>query len=264
MQGKKKRLLFCIVLGLHYLCGAFFSLSECDGELGKQKLIFSNTNFLKMKTYNLEATPREIVGRKASKILRKEGLIPAVLYGRTPVDLPYQGTLSAGEKIVEIGNQKGVVVTDFTVSFDGVRKLIYTPEIYVVDIDIKGSKHVKAILKDSQYHPVTDNILHIDFLEVFDDKPIVMEVPVLLEGHAQGVKAGGKLNQTIRKLKVRGLSGNIPELLKVNVEHLELGKVIKVGELSFDNIEVVNPKSTVVCIVKMTRASQSAAASAGK
>jgi len=217
-----------------------------------------------MKTYNLEATPREIVGQKASKNLRKQGLIPAVLYGQMPVDLPYKGTLTAGEKIVEIANQKGVVVTDFSVSFDNVRKLIYTPEIFMVDIDIKGSKCVKAILKDSQFHPVTDDILHIDFLEVFENKPIVVEVPVLLEGYALGVKAGGKLNKTVRKLKVRGLASNIPELLKVNVDHLELGKAIKVSELHFDNIEIVNAKNTVVCIVKMTRASQSAAASANK
>ena len=215
-----------------------------------------------MKTYNLEATPRETVGRKASKNLRKQGLIPAILYGRMPIDLPYQGTLSAGEKIVEISNQKGIIVTDFTISFDGVRKLIYTPEIYTVEIDIQGNKRVKAILKDIQFHPVTDNILHIDFLEVFDDKPVTFEVPVLLEGHALGVKAGGKLNQIVRKLKVKGLATDIPEILKVNVEHLELGKVIKVGELSFENIELVSPKELVVCIVKMTRASQSAAAAA--
>ena len=215
-----------------------------------------------MKTYNLEATPRETVGRKASKNLRKQGLIPSILYGRMPVDLPYQGTLDAGEKIVKISNQKAIIVTDFTVSFDGVRKLIYTPEIYMIEIDIQGSKRVKAILKESQYHPVTDNILHIDFLEIFDDKPVTIEVPVILEGHALGVKAGGKLNQIVRKLKVKGLATNIPEILKVNVEHLELGKVIKVGELNFDNIELVSPKELVVCIVKMTRASQSAAAAA--
>jgi ribosomal protein L25, Ctc-form len=217
-----------------------------------------------MKTFKLEGTPRENIGKKASKTLRKQGLIPAVLYGQEPVELPYKGALNAGEKIVEIGNNKGVIVTDFTVSADGVRKLIYTPEIYIVDINIEGSKSVKAMLKDSQYHPVSDSLLHIDFLEVFDNKPIVMEVPVALEGHAAGVKGGGKLNQSMRKLKVKGLAGNIPELLTINVEHLELGKVIKVGELSFDNIELVNPKDSVVCIVKMTRASQSAASSAGK
>jgi large subunit ribosomal protein L25 len=217
-----------------------------------------------MKTFNLEATTRTDVGRKESKNLRKQGLIPAVLYGSEPIAIPYQGALSAGEKIIEISNQRGLIVTDFTVSFDGVRKLVYTPEIYVVDIAIESGKKVKAILKDIQYHPVTDAILHIDFLQVFDSKPVVMEVPVILEGHAAGVKAGGKLNQTIRKLKVSGLASNVPEMLTVNVEHLELGKVIKVGELQFDNIEIVNPKNTVVCIVKMTRASQSAAAASNK
>jgi len=217
-----------------------------------------------MKTFHLEATPREIDGRKVAKQLRKQGMIPAVLYGQAPIELPYQGTLTAGEKIVEISNQRGIVVTDFTITYEGVRKLIYTPEIYMVDIDIKGSKNAKAILKDVQYHPVSDVILHIDFLEVFDDKPIVMEVPVILEGHAVGVKAGGKLNQTIRKLKVRGFAVDIPEILTVNVDSLELGKVIKVGELHYDKIEIVNPKNLVICIVKMTRASQSAASSAGK
>ena len=217
-----------------------------------------------MKTFKLEGTPRENIGKKASKSLRKQGLIPAILYGQEPIELPFKGKLNAGEKIVEIDNNKGVIVTDFTVTADGVRKLIYTPEIYIVDINIEGSKSVKAMLKDSQYHPVSDNLLHIDFLEVFDDKPIVMEVPISLEGHAVGVKSGGKLQQTMRKVKVRGFAKNIPELLTINVEHLELGKVIKVGELSFDNIELVSPKDAVVCIVKMTRASQSAAASAGK
>jgi large subunit ribosomal protein L25 len=213
-----------------------------------------------MKTFKLEGTPRESVGKKASKTLRKEGLIPAILYGQKPVKLPYEEPLNPGEKIVETGNNKGVIVTDFTVSVDGVRKLIYSPEIHLVEIDIKNSRSVKAILKDSQYHPVTDHILHIDFLEVFDNKPIVMEVPVFLTGHSAGVKAGGKLNQSMRKLKVKGFAGDIPEKLEVNVEHLELGKAIKVGELSFDRIELINPKNAVVCIIKMTRASQSAAA----
>jgi len=213
-----------------------------------------------MKTFNLEATPRENDGRKASKNLRKQGLIPAVLYGQAPVELPFEGTLNAGEKIVEISNRKGIVVTEMTVSFDGIRKLMYTPEIFLVEIDIKGSKKINAILKDSQFHPVSDAILHIDFLEVFADKPIVVEVPVLLEGHAAGVKAGGKLNQLVRKLKVRGLAMDIPELLKINIDNLELGKAIKVGDLHYNKIELVSPKEMVVCIVKLTRASQSAAA----
>jgi large subunit ribosomal protein L25 len=217
-----------------------------------------------MKTFKLEGTPRENVGKKASKELRKKDLIPAILYGREPVGLPYTGKLNPGEKVVETKDNKGIIVTDFTVSTDGVRKLIYSPDIFLIEIDIKGNRTVKAILKDSQYHPVSDRILHIDFLEVFENKPVVMEVPVFLLGHAEGVKAGGKLNQSIRKLKVKGLAGNIPEKLDINIEHLELGKAIKVGELSFENIELISPKNAVVCIVKMTRASQSAAAAAGK
>ena len=217
-----------------------------------------------MKTFKLEATPREAVGKKASKELRKQGLIPAILYGQKPVDLPYQETLHPGEKIVEKGDNKGIVVTDLTVSFDGLRKLIYTPEIFLVEIEITGSRVAKAILKDTQFHPVSDDILHVDFIEVFDQKPIVMEVPLFLIGHAAGVKSGGKLNQSMRKLKVRGLASNIPEKLEVNVDHLELGKAIKVGELSFGGIELINPKNAVVCIVKMTRASQSAAAASNQ
>jgi large subunit ribosomal protein L25 len=211
-----------------------------------------------MKTFKLEGEPRENLGKKASKELRKQGLIPAVLYGGEPVALPYEGNLNKGDKIVETGDNKGIVVTDFIVSFDGLRKLIYTPDIYVVEIDIKGNRVVKAILKDSQYHPVSDAILHVDFLEVFDNKPVVMEVPVVLKGHAAGVRAGGKLNQSLRKLKVKGLADNIPELLEVNVDKLQLGKVIKVGELKFDNIELISAKNAVVCSVKMTRAAQSA------
>ncbi|MDR2145234.1 MAG: 50S ribosomal protein L25/general stress protein Ctc [Tannerella sp.] len=215
-----------------------------------------------MKSFKLEGEPREDLGKKASKELRKQGLIPAVLYGQKPVELPYQGKLNKGEKLVEIGNSKGVIVTDFTVSFDGIRKLIYTPEIYLVEIDIKGNRVIKAILKDSQYHPVSDAILHADFLEVFDNIPIMMEVPVVLRGHAIGVRSGGKLNQSLRKLKVKGLANNIPEILEVNVDKLQLGKVIKVGELSYPDIELISPKNAVVCSVKTTRAAQGTTAGA--
>ena len=114
-------------------------------------------------------------------------------------------------------------------------------------------------MKDIQFHPVTDAILHLDFLEVFGDKPIVMNVPVELVGHAKGVKAGGKLNHAMRRLKVKGHAEQIPEKLVVNVDKLELGQVIKVGELTFENVEVMSPKNAVVCAVKMTRAAQSAA-----
>ncbi len=215
-----------------------------------------------MQTFKLKGQPRENVGKKASKNLRKEGFVPSVLYGRDPLKLPFKGELKPGEKLVDIGGEKGMIVTDFTVSFDEVRKLIYTPDIYLVEIDLKENRTVKAILKEVQFHPVTDAILHVDFLEVFENKPIVMDVPVSLTGHAAGVRSGGKLNQTMRKLKIKGMAENIPEKLEVNIENLELGKVIKVEELAFDNVEIISSKNAVVCTVKMTRATQSAVASA--
>ncbi len=215
-----------------------------------------------MKTFELKGTPRENLGKKMSKNLRKQGMIPAVLYGQEPVALPYTGKMNAGEKLVEIGDGKGIIVTDFSVSFDGVRKLIYTPEIHLVSIEMGDGRKVNAILKEIQFHAVSDAILHMDFQEVFADKPIEMHVPVELIGHAVGVKAGGKLTQAMRKLKVKGLAEQIPEKLTVNVDHLELGKTIKVGELQFDHVELISPKNAVVCAVKMTRAAQSAAGAA--
>ena len=215
-----------------------------------------------MKTFELTGTPRENLGKKMSKNLRKQGMIPAVLYGQEPVALPYTGKMNAGEKLVEIGDGKGIIVMDFSVSFDGVRKLIYTPEIHLVSIEMGDGRKVNAILKEIQFHAVSDAILHLDFQEVFADKPVEMHVPVELIGHAVGVKAGGKLTQAMRKLKVKGLAEQIPEKLTVNVDHLELGKTIKVGELQFDHVELISPKNAVVCAVKMTRAAQSAAGAA--
>jgi len=215
-----------------------------------------------MKTFELKGTPRENLGKKMSKNLRKQGMIPAVLYGQEPVALPYTGKMNAGEKLVEIGDGKGIIVMDFSVSFDGVRKLIYTPEIHLVSIEMGDGRKVNAILKEIQFHAVSDAILHLDFQEVFADKPVEMHVPVELIGHAVGVKAGGKLTQAMRKLKVKGLAEQIPEKLTVNVDHLELGKTIKVGELQFDHVELISPKNAVVCAVKMTRAARGPAGAA--
>ncbi|MBQ7824504.1 MAG: 50S ribosomal protein L25 [Bacteroidaceae bacterium] len=213
-----------------------------------------------MKTFELNATPRVDLGKKAVRALRKQNLIPAVLNGGEVFAMPFKGTLSEGEKLVEIdGGKKGTIVTDFTVSKDAVRKLVYTPEIYVVNLTI-GTKTVKAVLKDIQFHPVTDAILHMDFLAVNETKPVVMEVPVVLEGHAEGVKAGGKLNLSMRKLKVKAVYNHIPEKLVVNIDKLGLGKTLQVGELSFEGLELVNAKNAVVCAVNLTRAARGAQA----
>lgn len=218
-----------------------------------------------MQTFKLQAEPRTDLGKKAAKNLRAAGMIPAVLNSNEVVELPFKGELKAGEKLVEIGDGKGIISTDLIVSVDNVRKLVYSPDIYAVEIEVNGAKKM-AILKEIQFHPVKDTILHMDFLEVSNKKPVIIEVPVKLEGHAEGVKAGGKLQLTMKKLKVRAIYSNVPERLVINVDSLGLGKTMQVGELSFEGLELVNAKNAVVCAVQLTRAARGAqaAAAAGK
>lgn len=214
-----------------------------------------------MKTFQLEGTPRTDLGKKAVKALRKNGLIPAVLNGGEVFNLPYTGKLNEGEKVVEIGNNQALIVTDFTVTTNDVRKLVYTPDIFAAELTI-GKKKVMAVIKDIQFHPVEEKILHMDFLEVTEKKPVVMEVPVSLEGHSEGVKAGGKLSLEMRKLKVKAVYTHIPEKMVINVDNLGLGKTMQVGDLHFDGLEIMNAKNAVVCAVKLTRAARGAAAKA--
>ena len=194
-----------------------------------------------MKTFKLEGKSREIIARSADqkralKAMRKNDEIPAVLYG--------------GEK-----------VDHFAVTNDAVRKLVYTPEIFVVELTIDGETTM-AIMKEIQFHPVSDKILHMDFLAVSKDKPVEMEVPVALEGHAEGVKAGGKLTLQMRKLRVKAIYDQIPEKLVINVDNLGLGKTMQVGALHFEGLEVMNAKNAVVCAVQLTRAARGAQAKA--
>lgn len=201
-----------------------------------------------MQTYKLTAEPRVDLGKKAAKNLRATGKIPVVLNGGEPFELPFKGTLQPGEKIVEIENGRGIITTDLTVTNEAVRKLIYTPDIFAIELEYNGGKKM-AVLREIQFHPVKDNILHLDLLEVTDSKPVIMSVPVKLEGHAEGVKAGGKLTMSMKKLKVRAIYTQIPERLVINVDHLGLGKTLQVGELHFDGLELVTPKEAVVCAV---------------
>ena len=214
-----------------------------------------------MKTFQLAAEPRTDLGKKATKALRADDKIPAVINGGEVVTLPFTGTLKPGQKIVEIEDGKGLITTDIIVTNDAVRKLIYTPDIYQVELDVNGEKK-HAILKEIQFHPVKDNILHIDFLEVNDKKPVTIEVPVQLEGHAEGVKAGGKLQLNMKKLRVRAIYTNVPERLVINVDDLGLGKTIQVGDLHYEGLELINAKNAVVCTVALTRAARGAAATA--
>lgn len=214
-----------------------------------------------MEIFKLSAEPRTDLGKKAAKTLRSEGKIPVVLNGGEIVELPCNKTLAPGEKLVEIENNRAMITTDLVVTNEAVRKLVYTPDIFAVEINFNGNKKM-AILKEIQFHPVKDTILHMDFLEVNDTKPVIVEVPVKLEGHAEGVKAGGKLTLSMKKLKVRAIYSNIPERLVINVDNLGLGKTLQVGELNFEGLELVNAKNAVVCAVQLTRAARGAQAAA--
>ena len=217
-----------------------------------------------MKTFQLNAEPRTDLGKKAAKALRKENKIPVVLNGGKLVELKdgkYEGTLLKGEKVVPVGRDgKAIITTDLVVNAADVRKLIYTPEIFVIDLTFDGQTK-KAVLKDIQFHAVNDAIMHIDLLEVYEDKPVTMEVPVHVEGHAAGVKAGGKLFLSMKKVKVRSLCSKMPETIMDNVSDLQIGHAIKVRDLQFDDYELVSAKDLVICGVKATRASANAAAS---
>ena len=216
-----------------------------------------------MKTFQLQAEPRTDLGKKATKALRAEGKIPVVLNGGAAVELPFTGTLAPGQKLVEIGDNKALITTDLVVAQDDVRKLVYTPDIFAIELDFNGGKKM-AILKDIQFHPVKDTILHMDFLEVDDKKPVVIQVPVKLEGHAEGVKASGKLSLSMKKLKVKAIYTNVPERLVINVDNLGLGKALQVGDLHFEGLELVNAKNAVVCAVQLTRAARGAQAAAAE
>lgn len=190
-----------------------------------------------MKQISVSGQKRETVGKKSTKLLRKEGLVPCNLYGLGKAPLA------------------------FTIAARDLRKVIYTPDVYVVDLNIDGEQRL-AVIQELQFHPVSDAVLHVDFLEVNDQKPITIGIPVKLNGLAQGVRDGGKINLAVRKLNVKAVYTQIPEILNIDVTDLQLGKSIKVGQLQFEGLEIVTSPEVVVCSVKATRASRSAAAAA--
>lgn len=191
-----------------------------------------------MKTFELTGAARADFGKKAAKTIRAEKKVPCVLYG-------------------------GEANVNFVVETSDVRKLIYTPEVYLVNLAIDG-KTVKAIVKEMQFHPLTEDVLHMDFLEVLDNKPVAVEIPVQLTGLAEGVKAGGKLSLEMRKLRVKGLYNDIPERIVIDVTNVGLGKKIQVADVAVENLQVLNAKNAVVAQVKLTRAARGAQAAANK
>ena len=196
-----------------------------------------------MKEFSVSGAKRATTGKKAAKELRKEGLVPCNLYG---------------EKKGENGLPEALA---FAIPAAQLRKVVYTPHVYVVNLTIDGEAH-KAVMKELQFHPTTDALLHIDFYEVNETKPITIGIPVKLTGHAQGVRDGGRLSQAVRQLNVTAPYKQIPEMLEIDVTNLKLGKAIKVAELNFEGLEIATPAQVVVCSVKATRASRSAAAAA--
>jgi large subunit ribosomal protein L25 len=187
-----------------------------------------------MESFEIKGTTRKSTGKTYSKKLRNNETVPCVLYG-------------------------GKENKNFEVPEASFLKLVYTPKVYSVKLNIDGKEHV-SIIKDIQYHPTSDKILHVDFYEVAADKAIVMNLPIRIEGFSVGVKEGGKLVQERRKMKVRGLIKNLPDTLPVDITNLAIGKSIKAGELSFENLEVVEQKDVSLVSVKSTRATATDAA----
>jgi large subunit ribosomal protein L25 len=194
-----------------------------------------------MKEISVSGEKRATTGKKAAKELRKEGLVPCNLYG---------------EKRGENGLPEALA---FAIPAAQLRKVIYSPNVYVVNLTVSGEAH-KAVIKELQFHPTTDAVLHVDFFEVSETKPITIGIPVKLTGHAQGVRDGGRLSQAVRQLNVTAPYKQIPEVLEIDVTELKLGKAIKVAELNFEGLQIATPAQVVVCSVKATRASRSAAA----
>jgi large subunit ribosomal protein L25 len=186
-----------------------------------------------MKTLLVKGEKRNSLGKKDAKLIRSQELVPAVLYG-------------AGEPV------------HFSIPFSEMRQLVYTPGVFLIDLDIEGTVY-QAIMQDVQWHAVEEQILHVDFLKVEEGKKVKIDVPVKVVGLAKGIKAGGKLKVNLRRLKIKALAKDLPDAIEINVTKLGIGQSIKVGDLALKNIEILDKKSNVVVAVTITRAAKSAA-----
>jgi large subunit ribosomal protein L25 len=180
-----------------------------------------------MKVVSMSGSPRENVGKKDAKKMRNEGKVPCVLYG---------------------GKEQVHFVTDETTF----KKIVYTPEVCTVKINVEG-KEFEAVLQDIQYHPVSDKILHADFLEIFPERAVTIHIPVKLTGSAPGVLKGGKLHHKIRKLKVKALMKHLPDDFTLDISNLEINDSIKISDLNYPNLTLLDPKTAVVVGVRVTR-----------
>ncbi|NUM31184.1 MAG: 50S ribosomal protein L25/general stress protein Ctc [Bacteroidetes bacterium] len=184
-----------------------------------------------MKTIVLKGELRNELGKKATNTLRNEGKVPCVVYGNN------------------INKIFSIYEHDF-------KNLVYTPNTYLVYLNLGDEKYL-AKLQDIQFHPVNEAIVHADFMIVSPDKPITLSIPVSLTGNAPGVRAGGKINLKIKKLEVKGLIKNMPDTINVNIDKLEIGQNIRVGDIKIDGIELLDTKANSVVSCSVTRASMS-------
>ena len=192
-----------------------------------------------MKHLNLQGKLRA-TGKKADgKSVRREERVPCVIYGNGMENV-----------LFSVGAKELAVLTD-------------TPFSHIIDLDIEGNKYL-AKLQDIQWHPVTDKAIHVDFIALAEDKPVTISVPVKIVGNSEGVKQGGKLFVSSRKLKVSGLMENLPDELEVDITPMGIGSQIFAKDLHYDNIQIVSPKGTLVCAVRATRASAAAATAAAE
>jgi len=185
-----------------------------------------------MKLIDLKGIVREAVGKKNCREVRANNGVPCVLYG--------------GEKNVH-----------FSVDEKELKSVVYTPHVYIVTLEIDGQRY-ESIMKDLQFHPVSEAVLHVDFLQLSETKDVIVRLPVELSGFAVGVKSGGKLVAGVKYLRLKGRAKNFPDILKIDVTNLELGKSIKVSDLKFENIEILDQKNTVLATVQLTRAAKNA------
>lgn len=180
-----------------------------------------------MKRVSVSGSPRENVGKKDAKLLRREGLVPCVLYG--------------GEKQIHFSTPE--------VSF---KDIVFTPVACLIELEIEGSTY-QAVLQDIQFHPVTDSIIHVDFLLISDESPVKLNIPIKVVGNSPGVIKGGKLQIKLRRLKVKGLPNDLPDVIDINISKLNIGDTFKVGQLKLKNLEFLDPASAVVVLVKSAR-----------
>ena len=183
-----------------------------------------------MKHFQLNGVIRTVGNKAVIKAFRRQGLVPCNLYGK--------------------GIDTNIL---FTVTEKDLKGLLYTPASYIVDLTLSDGKTYTAIMHELQFHPVDDVCLHIDFLAVSADKPIAIDVPVTITGHAAGVQAGGKFTLLTRKLRVSATMENLPDNLDVDITDLQLDKSISAGDLHYENVTILSPKTTVICRVKSTR-----------